>query len=409
MNIDNLFCSINKRHIHTLLMSVLVIASSFIYTDAYATQPIMKANGAPSCATCHTGGKFTKAEGQAGLAAFLASKTPTCVAPQVLNASKKACVNPSTPPTCVAPQVLNASQTACINPPKPTPNCVAPQVLQNNVCITPVPTACGNDEDEDYDSESYDSDENESNDEHSESNDKHSNERHSRSKKNHKQVVPTLSAPDQVSVHAGEPLKLAVTAFDCNDRPIKIKASHLPKGAKIVNSIDPELHMPKAVITWNSPASSQGKSEKVVLKAVASDNGNNKVASSPQTVMIEVLPTNPVQGNVDDSQVKANTVASARFKAKKQTLLVSGQVAWLKSSSKDERLALIANQSAIITDANTGMELGTATVGKNGKWKASITVDEATAPCSIDVSFLGKTGVKAVKGLKFPTFFELKY
>jgi hypothetical protein len=193
---------------------------------------------------------------------------------------------------------------------------------------------------------------------------------------------------------------LAVTAFDCADRPIKIQADQLPKGAKIANSIDAELHMPKAVITWQSPVSAEARTEKVVLKAVASDSENGKVASSPQSVLIEVLPTAQSQGNVLEQLVKSNTVASARFNAKSQKLELSGQVSWHKKSRKDQRQALIANEAAVITDAATGSELGTATIGKNGKWKATIATTADAAPCSIDVAFNGKTGVKSVKGVK---------
>lgn len=375
MHSGNQFIAINGRSILASLIPVLAIASVFSSSDTFATQSIMTANGAPACSSCHTGGAFTKAEGKTGLAAFLKAKTPTCVAPQVLNASKTACVTPPTP--------------------TPTPACDAPQVLQNNVCVTPAATACGND-DEYYvhDSEDEDSDEHESEDGHK------SNEHERHSKDKHNRVVPTLSAPDKVSIHAGESLKLAVTAFDCADRPIKIQADQLPKGAKIANSIDAELHMPKAVITWQSPVSAEARTEKVVLKAVASDSENGKVASSPQSVLIEVLPTAQSQGNVLEQLVKSNTVASARFNAKSQKLELSGQVSWHKKSRKDQRQALIANEAAVITDAATGSELGTATIGKNGKWKATIATTADAAPCSIDVAFNGKTGVKSVKGVK---------
>jgi hypothetical protein len=100
------------------------------------------------------------------------------------------------------------------------------------------PREKGEFDDEDH----YDEDEHDSEDEHSdehESDDGYKSNEHERhSKDKHNRVVPTLSAPDKVSIHAGEYLKLAVTAFDCADRPIKIQANQLPKGAKIENSIE---------------------------------------------------------------------------------------------------------------------------------------------------------------------------
>ncbi len=107
---------------------VLIAMSAVNMTDAVATPSLMQYYGAPGCQTCHTDG--TVSSGRAGLAAFIASKTPTCTAPQVLQ--NNVCVTP--PPTCVAPQVLQ--NNVCVSP---IPTCIAPQVLQNNICVTPPP------------------------------------------------------------------------------------------------------------------------------------------------------------------------------------------------------------------------------------------------------------------------------
>lgn len=367
------------------LILMLTITLPGMITDAQATPSIMAANGAPACSSCHAGGAFSKAEGKAGLAAYLASKTPICKAPQVLK--NNICVTPASAPTCTAPQVLQ--NNVCVTPAS-TPTCTAPQVLQNNVCVTPAsaPTACGkksyghHEEDDGGDEDDLD----------------HHDDSGYSGQSEH--ILPTLSAPDKVSVHAGEPLKLTVTAFDCADRPINIQAIVLPKGAEIINSIDPDLGMPKAVISWTPPANIEGKHKKIVLKAVASDGGNKKTASFPQTVLVEVLPPAQSQPVSTDTLVKSNTVASARFDAKSQKLEVSGQVMWTKNSAKQERQAIIIAETAILSDATTGIQLGSASVDKNGKWQASIATNDASAPCSVDVSFHGKTGVKAVKGVQ---------
>jgi cyclophilin family peptidyl-prolyl cis-trans isomerase len=91
---------------------ILIIMSSRTMTDAQATPAYMSYYNAPGCVSCHTGGAYyTKSEGQAGLAAYLASNTPTCTAPQVLQ------------------------NNICVT--IPTTTCTPPLVLQNNVCAIP--------------------------------------------------------------------------------------------------------------------------------------------------------------------------------------------------------------------------------------------------------------------------------
>jgi hypothetical protein len=302
--------------------------------------------------------------------ACVAPTPPVCVAPQVLNAAKTACVAPTTP-ICVAPKVLNAAKTACVSP---TPVCKAPQVLNaaKTACVTPAPTACGTTEHDD---------------------DGHDDDGHQSS------GLPTLTAPDKVSVHAGELLTLAVTAFDCADRSIEIQATGLPEGATIVNSIDPQLHMPKAVISWTPSVNADDDDVKIVLKAVATDVDNKKTTSAPKTVVIKVLPAVQAPAEDDDHVVKRHVVASAQYLEKSKKLGVAGQVVWEKDSTVQERKAITAAETAVITNAATGAELGTALVGADGKWRKVIAINPVSAPCSIDVSFHNKSGVKVVKGV----------
>ncbi len=111
----------------------VILAFLLFITDVCANPQIMIDNGAPECASCHTEGIFTKEAGQAGLAAYLASKTPTCTPPEVLQ--DNVCVLPP-PPTCNPPQVLQNNE--CVTP---APTCTPPQVLQGNECVTP-PLTC---------------------------------------------------------------------------------------------------------------------------------------------------------------------------------------------------------------------------------------------------------------------------
>lgn len=200
--------------------------------------------------------------------------------------------------------------------------------------------------------------------------------------------------PAKVLVHAGQQLTLAATAFDCADRPITIKAKHLPKGASIENSIDGQLKMPKAVITWTPDVTAEEQTIKIPLIAVANDDKKN--LSSSKTVSIQVLPAIQVQSEHSGTIVDSNTVGSARYNTKSKKVELSGQVTWDKNSSKRDRQAAIAGETAVLTDATTNAQLGTAPVTVDGKWKASL----ADTPCSIDVTFQGKTASKAVRGVK---------
>lgn len=211
-------------------------------------------------------------------------------------------------------------------------------------------------------------------------------------------VAPTITAPARVLAHAGQQLTLAVTAFDCADRPVNIKAKHLPEGASIENGIDAELRMPKAVVTWTPDVNAEGRTIKIPLIAVASDDDqdDHKKLSSSKTVIIQVLPAVQAQSDNARTVVNSNTISSARYNTKSKKVELSGQVAWDENSSQQDRQAAITEETAVITDATTNARLGSAQVTVGGKWKANL----ADSPCSIDVTFQGKTASKAVRGIK---------
>jgi hypothetical protein len=214
-------------------------------------------------------------------------------------------------------------------------------------------------------------------------------------------IVPTISAPNKVSIHAGETLHVAFTASDCADRPIRIvAATTLPKGAVIVNSFDTELHKAKAVVTWVVPTNTRAQTLAITLKAAVTESSNHTIFSAPQSVSVKVLA--PVQSSipVSGSIVVSNTITSARFNAKTHKLEVSGQVLWAANSTSVQRQAILRAESALVDNAANHAYLGTASVALNGTWAASIAVNASSAPCSVDVTFNGKTGVKAVAGVR---------
>ena len=113
-------------------------------------------------------------------------------------------------------------------------------------------------------------------------------------------VAPTLTAASKVSVQAGKKLTLAVTAYDCADRPITIKATKgLPRGATIVNTVDAQLQMAKAVITWTPAANAKAQTINVTMVAVVSTDNGKALSSAPKTVAIQVLPAGQTSTNTD--------------------------------------------------------------------------------------------------------------
>lgn len=367
---------IKPSKISQAIASLIVLAGTTgIIDEAAATSKIMSANGASSCSTCHTGGAYTKAEGTAGLKAFLATKNPT-----------------PTTPTCTAPAVLSGN--TCVTPSVPTtpttPECTAPASLLNGVCVnTQAPSACNNNKDDIEEDDDHDSDDHD-----------HENEGGEHKSKKHSSITktkPTLSATDKVSVHAGEQLKLAVTAFDCSDRPLKIKATDLPKGASIKNSYDDDLRMQKAVVTWTPGDNLEGQTKALTFKAIANDGGKQTTESTPLAVSVEVLPQAST-GAISGNPVKNLVISSARYDSKRIRLDLSGQVKWAKQSTKADRKN--ATLSPItFTDATTNASLGSTSVNLKGQWRFTLPIDGDLAPCSINANFQSSTVAKPVKGL----------
>ncbi|MGR8929143.1 MAG: hypothetical protein ACU836_00780 [Gammaproteobacteria bacterium] len=214
------------------------------------------------------------------------------------------------------------------------------------------------------------------------------------------QSRPRLTGPSAVTTHAGEELVFAVTATDCAERTITIEAEGLPEGATIDSSIDPLLHLPKAVITWTPPMDSEGARIKIVLKAIAHDpDTGESVASKPKNVVIRVLPAMQMEDDDLDTAVKDNIVGIAHYSTRSNSLHVYGQVIWNKAMSEEERDYLVRSEdTATISDANTGAILGEAEVRSSGKWRAVLPMGRAIPPCAIDVTYHGKAGSKTVKG-----------
>lgn len=92
-------------------MVLLAIAMVVMMGDAMATPAYMEAYGAPGCPSCHSDGIFDKAAGQAGLAAYLASLTTICTAPQILQ--NNVCVTPAPGTTLASAENGRLLSSAC--------------------------------------------------------------------------------------------------------------------------------------------------------------------------------------------------------------------------------------------------------------------------------------------------------
>ncbi len=207
-----------------------------------------------------------------------------------------------------------------------------------------------------------------------------------------------LSAPAPVSVLAGETVKVAFTAVDCADRPLTIVGVKLPAGATVVNSIDTELHVAKAVVTWAVPANTKAQKVALIVKAVATDSSSKTASSAPQTAIVKVLPAIQAKIIIRDAFVDSNILATARFNTTTGKLEVSGQVIWSKTSTPAQRSLIIRSETVVVSDATNGAYLGTAVVDNNGNWKAAIASNKGFAPCTVDAAFHGKVDVKDVNG-----------
>jgi hypothetical protein len=158
--------------------------------------------------------------------------------------------------------------------------------------------------------------------------------------------------------------------------------------------------MAKAVVSWAVPLNTRAQTLAITLKAAVTDSPNHVIYSAPRSVSVKVLA--PVQSPIPVSGaiVLSNTIISARFNAVTHKLEVSGQVLWVANSTLAQRQSIVSAETAVVDNAVSHAFLGTAVVAaQNGAWAAAIPMNVSSAPCSVDVSFHGKTGVKSVSGV----------
>lgn len=185
----------------------------------------------------------------------------------------------------------------------------------------------------------------------------------------------------------GQTLSVTVSALDCNDVPIVIKASKL-KGASLPSGgqdfDDTGLWTGQYSFT---PVAGQAN-KAFIVKFTAVQTEDERKASKPWKMRIRVFPAG---SSYDDGAVTGVKVQSARWSNNK--LQVKGKVQFSKALNSSERKALATSASISITSPGGATEYGTTSVKANGQWSANIeTRTEATVPCQVAAQFNGETG-----------------
>lgn len=201
--------------------------------------------------------------------------------------------------------------------------------------------------------------------------------------------TPVVNGIPEQDATVGKTLTFKVSAFDCDDVPILIKASRLKGGALPSQGQDFDdsgLWTGQYAFT---PAPGQAN-KAFVVKFTAIETEDDRKTSAPVAVRIRVFP----QGSsFEDGAVTDVKVQSARWAGSQ--LQVKGKVAFSKALDADDRRELAASSALEVTDAGGGLIYGSTTVSANGKWSLRATLTD-TVPCSVAGQFNGKTGTPRI-------------
>lgn len=197
---------------------------------------------------------------------------------------------------------------------------------------------------------------------------------------------PRVNAlPDQ-DVSVGETLSITVSALDCNDVPIVIKASKLKGSSMPAASQDfDDSGLWTGIFTFTPTQSQANKSFTVKFTAVETED--ERRASTPRPVRIRVFPAG---SSYDDGAVAAVKIQSARWS--NGNLRVKGKVLFSKTLNAAERNSLVAGASLSLTDASGAVTYASVPVKPNGQWSSQTpAAAESGVPCEISAQFYGKS------------------
>lgn len=196
--------------------------------------------------------------------------------------------------------------------------------------------------------------------------------------------------PDQ-NATVGQELSFTVSALDCNDIPLVIKASKLKGGSLPSEGQDFDLSNAwSGKYSFKPTADQANKSFNVRFIAKQTEDGHK--SSKPWTVRIRVFPAGLTY---DDGAVTGVRVQSARWSDGK--LIVSGKVEFSNALNAEDRKTLTEGTQLAISDAK-GSELGKYGVQASGKWSARIEgLSDTTVPCEVTAQFDGRSSARSVK------------
>ncbi|QXP91443.1 cytochrome c [Methylococcus capsulatus] len=200
--------------------------------------------------------------------------------------------------------------------------------------------------------------------------------------------------PSPWDANAGKELRFTVSALDCDDDSLTIKAKGLPSGATLTQEFDPDVRKQIATVSWTPGPEAVGTVHTVVFVAVDKDgNGHKKSVSIPRWTAIRVWPANTTP---EAGAVEIVAIQRAQWSAGQSQLLLTGRIKFSRILTKSERQSLVADP-VVITDATTHEVIGQANASVSGKWSARIPLDGGKVPCSVAVDFHGEMGSRPVK------------
>ncbi|QJD29633.1 c-type cytochrome [Methylococcus geothermalis] len=217
--------------------------------------------------------------------------------------------------------------------------------------------------------------------------------------------LDTIPSPWDANV--GKELKFTVSALDCDDDSLVIKAKGLPKGASMTQGFDVNTRKQVATITWTPGPDAEGKIYHVTFTAVESEvraqkrrEGESKQddqghSSASRSTDIRVWPANTTP---EAGAVEAVVIQQAQWQSSKKTgkLAVNGSIKFSKLVTATERAALLANPVIIRTDSTQEI-IGQATANSSGKWSANLPLASTAVPCVVDAEFVSDTASRPVK------------